>query len=146
MTVTVEAMGDLPFVSIESVQGLSGSTANMYWSVVDVDQTVDTQANVAVDGVVVDVNHSCLNSGAGAFQCDTLLPVPADSSTSFFIELEIYDAGLDRSVIANKVVDPSVIGTGQTKHQPVKTWRAPVPWLSSPASAQRWFLVEWLAS
>lgn len=115
MTVTVEAMGDLPFVSIESVQGLSGSTANMYWSVVDVDQTVDTQANVTVDGVVVDVNHSCLNSGAGAFQCVTLLPVPADSSTSFFIELEIYDAGLDRSVIASKVVDPSVIGTDQNE-------------------------------
>ena len=115
MTVTVEAMGDLPFVSIESVQGLSGSTANMYWSVVDVDQTVDTQANVTVDGVVVDVNHSCLNSGAGAFQCVTLLPVPADPSTSFFIELEIYDAGLDRSVIASKVVDPSVIGTDQNE-------------------------------
>ena len=50
MTVTVEPVGDLPFVSIESVQGLSGSTANMYWSVVDVDGEVNTQANVSVDG------------------------------------------------------------------------------------------------
>lgn len=110
MTVTVEPVGDLPFVSIESVQGLSGSTANMYWSVVDVDGAVNTQANVSVDGVIVAVNHSCLSSGTGAYQCVTLLPVPADTSTSLYVELEIYDAELDRSVIASKVVDLSSVG------------------------------------
>ena len=112
MTVTVEPVGDLPFVSIESVQGLSGSTANMYWSVVDVDGEVNTQANVSVDGVIVAVNHSCLSSGTGAYQCVTLLPVPADTSTSLYVELEIYDVELDRSVIANKVVDLSSVGDG----------------------------------
>jgi hypothetical protein len=112
MTVAVEPVGDLPFASIESVQGLSGSTANMYWSVVDVDGAVNTQANVSVDGVSVAVNHSCLSSGTGAYQCVTLLPVPADTSTSLYVELEIYDAELDRSVIASKVVDLSSVDDG----------------------------------
>ena len=115
MTVTVEPVGDLPFVSIESVQGLSGSTANMYWSVVDVDGAVNTQANVSVDGVAVMVNHSCLSSGTGAYQCVTLLPVTGDTSTSLYVELEIYDGELDRSVIANKVVDLSSVGNDQNE-------------------------------
>ena len=42
----------------------------------------------------------------------TLLPVPADTSTSLYVELEIYDVELDRSVIASKVVDLSSVGDG----------------------------------
>ena len=106
-TLTVEPVGDLPFVSIESVQSLGGSTANMYWSVVDVDGAVNTEANVSVDNVPVVVNHSCLSSSSGMYQCVTMLPVSETSSTSFYIQLEIYDAELDRSVIATKVFDPA---------------------------------------
>ena len=40
------------------------------------------------------------------YQCVTMLPVSETSSTSFYIQLEIYDAELDRSVIATKVFDP----------------------------------------
>ncbi len=107
LTLTVEPVADLPFVNIESVQLLGGSTANMYWSVTDVDGAVSTDANVSVDNVNVPVNHSCLSSTNGVYQCVTLLPINGDSSTSVYIELEIYDAELGRSVVANIVFDPS---------------------------------------
>jgi len=106
-TLTVDPVGDLPFVSIESVQSLGGNTANMYWSVVDVDGVVNTEANMSVDNVPVVVNHSCLSSSNGIYQCVTMLPMSEMSSTSFYIQLEIYDAELDRSVIATKVFDPA---------------------------------------
>ena len=105
LNITVEPVGDLPFVSIESVQGMSGSTANMYWSVLDVDGTVNTAANVSVDGARVVVNHSCLSSGTGAYQCVTLLPMSSNPSTSLYLELELFDEELGRSVIASKVVE-----------------------------------------
>ena len=107
-TLTVLPVADLPFVSIDSVQSLGGSTANMYWSVADVDGVVSTDANVSVDNVKVAVNHSCLSSSAGVYQCVTLLPINAASSTSQYIELEIYDAALERSVVATTVFDPSL--------------------------------------
>jgi hypothetical protein len=108
LSVMVQPVPDLPFVNIESVQSLGGSTANMYWSVVDVDGVVSTDANVSVDNVNVVVNHSCLSSSGGVYQCVTLLPITAGSTTSMYIELEIYDADLDRSVLATRVFDPSV--------------------------------------
>ena len=76
LNITVEPVGDLPFVSIESVQGMSGSTANMYWSVLDVDGTVNTAANVSVDGARVVVNHSCLSSGTGPTSASRCCPCP----------------------------------------------------------------------
>ena len=111
LSLTVQPVGDLPFVSIESVQSLGGSTANMYWSVADVDGVVSTDANVSVDNVKVEVNHSCLTSSSGVYQCVTLLPINGDLSTSRYIQLEIYDADLDRSVLATAVFDPSLANT-----------------------------------
>ena len=111
LTLTVQPVSDLPFVNIESVQLLGGSTANMYWSVADVDGVVSTDANVSVDNVNVAVNHSCLSSASGVYQCVTLLPLNGASSTSVYIELEIYDAELSRSVVANIVFDPSSSNT-----------------------------------
>ena len=84
---------------------MSGSTANMYWSVLDVDGAVNTAANVSVDGARVVVNHSCLSSGTGAYQCVTLLPMSSNPSTSLYLELELFDEELGRSVIASKVVE-----------------------------------------
>ena len=107
LSLTIAAVGDLPFVAIESVQGMSGSTANMYWSVADVDGSVNTEASVSVDGTVVEVSHSCLSSSNGVYQCVTLLPFSPGSATSVYIELEVYDDELERSVIASKVFDPS---------------------------------------
>lgn len=106
LSLTIAAVGDLPFVAIESVQGMSGSTANMYWSVADVDGSVNTEASVSVDGTVVEVSHSCLSSSNGVYQCVTLLPFSPGSATSVYIELEVYDDELERSVIASKVFDP----------------------------------------
>ena len=108
LTLTVEPVPDLPFVNIDSVQSLGGSTANMYWSVVDVDGVVNTDANVSVDNVNVAVNHSCLSSSSGVFQCVTLLPIDA-AAASVYIQLEIYDSDLERSVLATTVFDPSLV-------------------------------------
>ena len=108
LKLTVEPVPDLPFVNIDSVQSLGGSTANMYWSVVDVDGVVNTDANVSVDNVNVAVNHSCLSSSSGVFQCVTLLPIDA-AAASVYIQLEIYDSDLDRSVLATTVFDPSLV-------------------------------------
>ena len=106
LSLTIASVGDLPFVAIESVQGMSGSTVNMYWSVTDVDGTVNTEATVSVDGTVVDVSHSCLSSNGGVYQCVTLLPISPGLDTSVYIELEVFDDELERSVIASKVFDP----------------------------------------
>ena len=108
LKLTVEPVPDLPFVNIDSVQSLGGSTANMYWSVADVDGVVNTDANVSVDNVNVAVNHSCLSSSSGVFQCVTLLPIDA-AAASVYIQLEIYDSDLDRSVLATTVFDPSLV-------------------------------------
>ena len=108
LKLTVEPVPDLPFVNIDSVQSLGGSTANMYWSVADVDGAVNTDANVSVDNVNVAVNHSCLSSSSGVFQCVTLLPIDA-AAASVYIQLEIYDSDLDRSVLATTVFDPSLV-------------------------------------
>ena len=113
-SLTVEPVGDLPFVNIESVQSLGGTTANMYWSVLDVDGVVNTEANVSVDNVPVVVNHSCLSSSSGMYQCVTMLPVSETSSTSFYIQLEIYDAELGRSIIATMVFDPTANASNAT--------------------------------
>ena len=72
---------------------------------------MSTDANVSVDNVNVVVNHSCLSSTNGVYQCVTLLPINGDSSTSVYIELEIYDEELGRSVVANIVFDPSSSNT-----------------------------------
>ena len=80
----------------------------MYWSVVDVDGVVNTDANVSVDNVNVAVNHSCLSSSSGVFQCVTLLPIDA-AAASVYIQLEIYDSDLERSVLATTVFDPSLV-------------------------------------
>ena len=106
LSLTIAAVGDLPFLAIDSVQGMSGSTANMYWSVTDVDGTVNTEANVSVNGAAVDVSHSCLSSSGGVYQCVTLLPLPSGSLTSVYIELEVYDDELERSIVATKMFDP----------------------------------------
>ena len=106
LSLTIAAVGDLPFVAIESVQGMSGSTANMYWSVTDVDGTVNTEANVSVNGATVDVSHSCLSSSGGVYQCVTLLPFPPGSMTSVTVELEVFDDELEQSIIVTKVFDP----------------------------------------
>ena len=113
-SLTVEPVADLPFVNIDSVQSLGGSTANMYWSVADVDGIVSTEANVSLNNVNVPVNHSCLSSRAGVYQCVTLLPISADASTSVFIEVEIYDVELDRSVVATNMFDPSQTNASNT--------------------------------
>ena len=111
ISLTVEPVPDLPFVAIDSVQGLGGSTANMYWSVTDVDGVVNTDATVSVDNAVVDVNHSCLSSTSGVYQCVTLLPISDDSSTSKTIKLEVYDDELQRSVVSTFVFDPTLGNT-----------------------------------
>ncbi len=107
LSLIISAVGDLPFVAIDSVQGMSGSSANMYWSVTDVDGEVNTEALLAVDGQNVDVSHSCLSSSSGVYQCVTLLPLPSESTSSIYIELEVYDDELERSVIATKVFEPT---------------------------------------
>ncbi|MEC7350641.1 MAG: hypothetical protein VYA29_02155, partial [Candidatus Thermoplasmatota archaeon] len=66
---------------------------------------VNTAANVSVDGARVVVNHSCLSSGTGAYQCVSLLPMSSNPSTSLYLELELFDEELGRSVIASKVVE-----------------------------------------
>ncbi len=112
LSLNIAAVGDLPFVAIDSVQGMSGPTANMYWSVTDVDGTVDTEANITVDGQLLDVSHSCLSSSSGVYQCVTLLPIASDLTTSVYIELEVYDDELERSVIATKVFEPTSSDAG----------------------------------
>ena len=52
------------------------------------------------------MSHSCLSSSNGVYQCVTLLPFSPGSATSVYIELEVYDDELERSVIASKVFDP----------------------------------------
>lgn len=105
-TLDVRPVGDLPFVAISAVQRVDGgSTATMQWSLVDVDGTADTNALVLVDAMAVTVNHSCLSSSPGAYQCVTLLPLPA-TQDSLNIELSVHDGELDRTVVTSFVFDP----------------------------------------
>ena len=101
LNITVEPVGDLPLVSIESVQA-SGSTANMYWSVLDVDGTVNTAANVYVDGTGGG-EPFVFGSGMGP-PCVTLLPMSSNPSTSLYLELELFDEELDEDIVS-KVVE-----------------------------------------
>ena len=71
----------------------------------DVDGSVNTEASVSVDGTVVEVSHSCLSSSNGVYQCHTAA-ASLGSATSVYIELEVYDDELERSVVASKVFDP----------------------------------------
>ena len=58
-----------------------------------------------VDAMAVTVNHSCLSSSPGAYQCVTLLPLPA-TQDSLNIELSVHDGELDRTVVTSFVFDP----------------------------------------
>lgn len=104
----VQPVGDLPIVGISSIQRNEGSaTATMQWSVLDVDEAVNTDGQVLIDGVEVNSNHSCLESTPGSYQCVTLIPLGEVSNASLYVQLIIYDAELDRNVIADEVFDPS---------------------------------------
>ena len=89
---------------------------NMHWTVADVDGAVNTEAVITVDGMIVDVNHSCLSGGSGAYHCLSQLPLPTTGSSTVLIELEVYDEELQRSVVANIVYEPTT--SNQTSDEP----------------------------
>ena len=106
--VDVRPVGDLPVVGILSIERNDGSaTATMQWTVLDVDGEANTDAQILLDGVEVNSNHSCLESTPGAYQCVTLIPLGQTSNTSLYVQLVIEDVELDRNVIADEVFDPS---------------------------------------
>jgi hypothetical protein len=99
-------VGDLPFLSISSVEPNTGSaTATVQWAILDVDGTSSTDAEVSINGAVVASNHSCLENTPGAFQCVTLVPLPENLNTSASFKLKLTDGELERSVIAEFVLD-----------------------------------------
>ena len=116
LTLTIAPVGDMPFIGIESVQPLGSSLVNMHWTVADVDGAVNTEAVITVDGMIVDVNHSCLSGGSGAYHCLSQLPLPTTGSSTVLIELEVYDEELQRSVVANIVYEPTT--SNQTSDEP----------------------------
>lgn len=99
-------VGDLPFISITNVQRNAGSpTATVQWSILDVDGTASTNAEFFVSENLVASNHSCLENTPGSFQCVTLVPLPLEVNTSVSLKLKLTDEELDRSVIAESVLD-----------------------------------------
>lgn len=105
-TLNVLPVGDLPFLSISSVEPNTGSaTATVQWAILDVDGTSSTDAEVSINGAVVASNHSCLENTPGAFQCVTLVPLPENLNTSASFKLKLTDGELERSVIAEFVLD-----------------------------------------
>jgi hypothetical protein len=107
--IEVRPVGDLPFVAIGNIQRVEGSsTATMQWSVADVDGAANTEALVMVNEMTVTVNHSCLSSSSGVYQCVTLLPLPV-SSQPLDIVVSVYDDELDRTAIASFVFDPNSV-------------------------------------
>ncbi len=108
-SIELRPVGDLPFVAIGNIQRVDGSsTATMQWSLADVDGTANTEALVMVNEMTVTVNHSCLSSASGVYQCVTLLPLPV-SSQPLDIVVTVYDEELDRTAIASFVFDPNSV-------------------------------------
>ena len=93
---------DLPVVSINNVQRMGGlSSASMEWVVSDGDGEANSDGLVFIDGVQVDVTHSCLSSVEGVYQCVTLVPLAATTNDSYTVELKVADAELNRTVVAS---------------------------------------------
>ncbi|HII26960.1 MAG TPA: hypothetical protein HA353_00955 [Candidatus Poseidonia sp.] len=106
LSLYVEAEPDPPIVSITSVQRLEGLlSASMQWVVSDVDGEVDTNGSVFVDGVLLNVSHSCLSSNDGVHQCVTLLPLSPTTSPLYLVELRIVDEPLNRTVVASYTLE-----------------------------------------
>ena len=106
LSLEVMAEPDSPIVSITSVQRLDGLlSASMQWVVSDVDGQVDTNGSVLVDGVPIDVSHSCLSNIDGVHQCVTLLPLSPTSNPSYVVELRIVDEPLNRTVVATYTLE-----------------------------------------
>ena len=109
---TVSPVGDLPFLSISTIERISGgSSATIQWSIVDVDGVTNTNAEVSIDGALVATNHSCIETIPGSHQCVTLISLGETSNTSLFVQLKVTDLELDRSVIADLVFDPNAGGS-----------------------------------
>jgi len=123
----------VPVVGISSIERNDGSdTATMQWTVLDVDGEVNTDAQILLDGVEVNSNHSCLESTPGAYQCVTLIPLGQTSNTSLYVQLVIRDIELDRNVIADEVFDPSQGGqSGQTSNETDDAGGATVVWIQT---------------
>ena len=63
---TVSPVGDLPFLSISTIERISGgSSATIQWTILDVDGIANTNAEVLIDGAVVPTNHSCIETVPG---------------------------------------------------------------------------------
>ena len=73
----------------------------MEWVVSDGDGEANSDGLVFIDGVQVDVTHSCLSSVEGVYQCVTLVPLAATTNDSYTVELEVADAELNRTVVAS---------------------------------------------
>ena len=102
LSLTVVGQPDLPVVSFNKVQRLGGlSSASMEWVVSDGDGEANSDGLVFIDGVQVDVTHSCLSSVEGVYQCVTLVPLAATTNDSYTVELEVADAELNRTVVAS---------------------------------------------
>ena len=109
---TVSPVGDLPFLSISTIERISGgSSATIQWNIVDVDGVANTNAEVSIDGALVATNHSCIETIPGSHQCVTLISLGETSNTSLFVQLKVTDLELDRSVIADLVFDPNAGGS-----------------------------------
>ena len=101
LSLEVLPVPDAAILAIRSVQREAGqSTATMQWEVIDVDGEVNTDAILFIDGVSTNVSHSCLPSPGGVYQCVSLIPLPAATNASVFIELKIFDDVLNRTVVA----------------------------------------------
>ena len=106
LSLRVMAEPDPPIVSITSVQRMEGLlSASMQWVVSDVDGEVDTNGSVLVDGVLLNVSHSCLSSNDGVHQCVTLLPLSPTTSPVYVVELRIVDEPLNRTVVASYTLE-----------------------------------------
>ena len=73
----------------------------MEWVVSDGDGDANSDGLVFIDGVQVDVTHSCLSSAEGVYQCVTLVPLAPTTNDSYTVELEVADAELNRTVVAS---------------------------------------------
>ena len=114
-TLVVTPVGDMPVASIQAVQRLSESnSATMQWSMLDIDEALNTSGMLTINGVEIPTNHSCLFESPTTAQCVTIIPLPDSQSVTMDFKLKLHDDELDRDIVVSYIFEDTQQGGGVT--------------------------------
>lgn len=110
LNITVLAQPDAPLVTIKELNAVDDRSGGLMWWVYDPDGSVPSEANISVNGTMLEnISHSCsFDSAASTNRCLTFIEYPADVNGTVEIRVAVIDGDLGIETASYMLVNLSV--------------------------------------